>query len=137
MFEPTVGTLAVTTTPVEVADTVGDVARSRVVRSAWSERGWWTGGIAGLVEEATAGLESTALWSVIEITDFALRHGRKGVPALSGQMSLGVIRPLRQAQKAQEHLVSKDPGLEKRLSYSESDSGGATPRPNVCTTKWF
>ena len=79
MFEPTIGTPAVTTTPVEVADAVGDVVRARVMRSAGGEGRWWTRGIAGLVEKATAGLVSTTLWSVIESTDFALRHGRKRV----------------------------------------------------------
>ena len=64
------------------------------------------------MEKATTGLESTALWSVIEITDFALRHGRKVesyLPTVAGS-------------EDSEHLT------EKRLLYSESDSGEAPPR---------
>lgn len=82
MFEPAVLTFTRTTTPVEVADAVGDVVRPRVVRSAGRDGKWGTraGGITGLVDKATAGLVPTTLWSVIESTDLALRHGRKKVP---------------------------------------------------------
>ena len=108
MFEPTVSTPAVTTAPMEVADAVGDVVRARVVRSAGRESKWWSGGITGLMEKATIGLVSTALWSVIEITDFALRHGRNKGPWLSlSDLTWGYSELLHALWQAQKHLMSR------------------------------
>ena len=75
------------------------------------------------MEKATTGRVSTALWSVIEITDFALRHGRKGVPVLSWSDVAWGYSPTVAGSEGSGAPGGKGPGLEKRLSHSESDSG--------------
>jgi len=83
----------------EVANTVGGAVGTRILRGAGSEGRWWTGSIEGLVEKATVGSISTALWFLIEIADPTLRHGRKRVLGRSVLLSLVGIYPLWQAQK--------------------------------------
>lgn len=143
MFEPAVGTLAVTTAPVEVADALRDVVRPGVVRSAGGEWGWRTGSVAGLMEKATAGLVSTTLRSVKEITDFALRHGRKRVPGVSWADVAWSYSPTVAGSEGSEALGVKEPGLEERLSYSGPDSRWphhdrmcASPKGSERPRKW-
>jgi hypothetical protein len=137
VFEPTVSTRACTPIPMEVANTVGSVGRTEVLRSAGSERGWWTRGVARLVEKVTLGSVSTPLWLVIESADPVLRHGRKAALRGSrggwwaGQFSLVDIPQMWQAQGLR---MSQNRGLEEPVTLArvhwEPDSGVPAPPPD-------